>query len=524
MAGSEEVGVKDVFDAMQIPDEENKNTNEVFKEPKKTLFKEIFFIDSDCQSNIYCSAKLRYPATTQERFLVGTLKGKVSCLERREIIDAREKFHSCHDMSAREVYFSYIPGDAELISMDAFYRSQTVRGSKCLIVGVTLILLKSNDPKYYFNIYNALEPGTEFDLDKLAQVCQHQMLNFIPYHLYHGDVYSNGCYETVFLLSGSDQRIHVFLGDNQQRFEEVRCEKYFPEFTEIPGRVIWMSLENCDSFRRLSALGCDNGYVRVSLTDMVSVQVLQTWNMWMDGPISSVHLFTLNAEEEVMFTQSPSDTVPNSPCVKLRDSEEYNLLVTSALEVTTVYSNVTRRGLEGMIILEQSDQFDCVTCSCVKDIDCDGSSEIILGTYGQELLIYKWRQLEGDEITFDLMWRKEFSKPLLSVNCLDLMGDGMQELVVVSLTGVHILQHNIELGAEKLLQKIAKAFSKTNSIDEILKEESPCSSGSGGDGDGVRGDGKDKKGRTLQRLSPVYDPDIDPNIDLAKLNFESFEE
>jgi len=36
-----------------------------------------------------------------------------------------------------------------------------------------------------------------------------------------------------------------------------------------------------------------------------------------------------------------------------------------------------------MNILNQSDQFDSVTCSCVADIDFDGRNEIVLGTYGQ---------------------------------------------------------------------------------------------------------------------------------------------
>jgi len=47
---------------------------------------------------------------------------------------------------------------------------------------------------------------------------------------------------------------------------------------------------------------------------------------------------------------------------------------------------------------------------------------------------------------------------------LDLMGDGMQELVVVSLTGVHILQHDIQLGAEKILPKLCRAFSNDSSL------------------------------------------------------------
>lgn len=442
--------------------------------PNKSLFKEIFFITNDTQSNIYCSAKLRYPATTQERFLIGNLNGKVSCLERKEVYESQEKFHSSHDMQSRDIDFIYIPKKAELISMDAFYRTQTVRSTRCLIVGVTLILLNLKEPpKYYFNIYNALEPGTEFDLDKLAQVCQHQSLNFIPYHLYHADIYNNSAYETVFLLAGSDERIHVFVGDSKVRFEEKSCKKYFPEFLDIPGRVIWMSVTNCDSFKRLSAVGCDNGYVRLSLTDVRKVETLKTWSITMDGPVTSVHLFTLESENEIIFSQSPLDgSTVISPRFELSDIDQQHLLVTSALEVSVVFLDVATKGLDDMIVLDQSDQFDSVTCSRVKDIDCDGKKEIILGTYGQELLVYKWYRAHDSSIKFRLFYQKQFSKPLLSIHSLDMMGDGLQELVVVSLTGVHILQHDVQLGAEKLLIRIAQAFSKNLTLDDMIEQSS----------------------------------------------------
>lgn len=38
-----------------------------------------------------------------------------------------------------------------------------------------------------------------------------------------------------------------------------------------------------------------------------------------------------------------------------------------------------------MVTLPDSDDFDCVTCTCIADVDWDGSNEIILGTYGQVL-------------------------------------------------------------------------------------------------------------------------------------------
>ena len=252
----------------------------------------------------------------------------------------------------------------------------------------------------------------------IALIYQDQSLSFIPYHLYHADIYSNGCYETVFLLAGSDKRIHVFLGDNQQRFEENPCEKYFPEFMDIPGRAIWMSVENCDSFKRLSAVGCDNGFLSVSLVDVRKVEVLRTWCLTMDGPISSVHLFTLGAEKEVVFTEpSVDNSTVVSPRYSFSDCEKQNLLVTSALECSVVFLNVATKGLEDMIVLEQSDQFDCVTCSRIKDIDCDGKKEILLGTYGQEMLVYKWYEVEDDPnryVNYRLFWRKQFSVPYFS--------------------------------------------------------------------------------------------------------------
>ena len=36
-----------------------------------------------------------------------------------------------------------------------------------------------------------------------------------------------------------------------------------------------------------------------------------------------------------------------------------------------------------MVVLNESDHYDSVTCSCVADVDCDGQHEVVLGTYGQ---------------------------------------------------------------------------------------------------------------------------------------------
>ena len=68
-------------------------------------YKEIYFLGVASQSNIYCCSKLQDPRHGYEKLLVGTLRGKVSCLECRADTHTVE-----HQPQANEVYFTYIPG------------------------------------------------------------------------------------------------------------------------------------------------------------------------------------------------------------------------------------------------------------------------------------------------------------------------------------------------------------------------------------------------------------------------------
>lgn len=59
----------------------------------------------------------------------------------------------------------------------------------------------------------------------------------------------------------------------------------------------------------------------------------------------------------------------------------------------------------------------------------------------QELLCYKFQPAEGGQDgQFQLQWTRSFKSPLLSIIYLDLTGDGLRELAVLTLKGLHILQ------------------------------------------------------------------------------------
>ncbi|XP_050183181.1 KICSTOR complex protein kaptin-like isoform X3 [Myiozetetes cayanensis] len=266
---------------------------------------------------------------------------------------------------ARELQFTYIPVDAEIVSIDSFSKSPPQRG---LVVGITFIKDSGEKPSPFLNIYCDYEPGCEFDLDCVAQSCLNLELRFTPFHLCHAQVQVGEHQETVFLLSGNDPAIHLYReNSSSHQLEEQPIQLLFPELQHVPSNVLWLDVQPLPGSRhRLSALGCHSGFVRVARVQEDSRAILQSWSLQQDGPISSVLLFPLPPEPE----SGPEGS--------------WSLLVSSALEAAVVYRNILIQGLDSPFSLPGSCGSDSVVCARVADVDLDGTPEILLGTYGQE--------------------------------------------------------------------------------------------------------------------------------------------
>uniref|UniRef100_A0A250Y134 Kaptin n=1 Tax=Castor canadensis TaxID=51338 RepID=A0A250Y134_CASCN len=395
--------------------------------------REDSFTRFSSQSNVY---GLAGGAGGRGELLAATLKGKVLGFRYQ---DLRQKIRPV----AKELQFNYIPVDAEIVSIDTFNKSPPKRG---LVVGITFIKDSGDKGSPFLNIYCDYEPGSEYNLDSIAQSCLNLELQFTPFQLCHAEVQVGDQLETVFLLSGNDPAIHLYKeNEGLHQFEEQPVENLFPELTNLTSSVLWLDVHNLPgTSRRLSALGCQSGYVRVAHVDQQSREVLQTWTILQDGPISRVILFSLAI---------PGEETKNRP-----QGEEYSLLVASMLEPAVVYRDLLNQGLDDQLLLPGSDQFDSVLCGLVTDVDLDGQPEVLVATYGQELLCYKYCDPEsgllGAERGFCLLWRRSFSSPLLAMAHVDLTRDGLQELAVVSLKGVHILQHSLIQASELVLSRL----------------------------------------------------------------------
>uniref|UniRef100_A0A4W5MXJ1 Uncharacterized protein n=1 Tax=Hucho hucho TaxID=62062 RepID=A0A4W5MXJ1_9TELE len=89
----------------------------------------------------------------------------------------------------------------------------------------------------------------------------------------------------------------------------------------------------------------------------------------------------------------------------------------------------------------------------------------------KELLCYKFQQLmRGTGGLFQPLWRRSFKSPLLSIIYLDFTGDGLRELAILTLKGLHILQVSprpLYRTADLVLQRLADRVSKLTTGSEV---------------------------------------------------------
>ncbi|KAK2155955.1 hypothetical protein NP493_2020g00019 [Ridgeia piscesae] len=183
------------------------------------------------------------------------------------------------------------------------------------------------------------------------------------------------------------------------------------------------------------------------------------------------------------------------------DAPDFHLAVVSALEPLVVYRSVLEKGFGDSLLLPDSDKFDCGMCVHALDVDFDGENELLLGTYGQELIVYKFnaRELsvkepdtERDELNvtessqsssrhsnsgltdgdFHLLWQRNFADPLLAVDGVDVTGDGLQEIVVLSLRGLHVLQHDLKDVAQQCVDRMKQLIleEQQSQQEDIFKQ------------------------------------------------------
>jgi hypothetical protein len=265
---------------------------------------------------------------------------------------------------------------------------------------------------------------------------------------------------TVFLLSGTDRKMHLFMESKDNEFHgELNCGEFFPELEGLPSSVTAMSFKNhCKT--RYSAVGCQNGFLKCSFVDMESASILKEWKQTgLSGPMSVVQLFCLDS------TCAPSDQSagPDQHRDNPPSLPPFHVLACSAVELANVYLDVGNSGFSKCIPLHQGNLFDSILCAEVADVNWDGRNEIVLGTFGKRILVYK---AKGDDEEFELQHIYQVAFPVHGVKYCDIIGDGLRELAVLSTRGVHIFQHNLQEGIKLCVSRLKDKETKNKELQD----------------------------------------------------------
>ncbi|XP_065334157.1 KICSTOR complex protein kaptin isoform X2 [Cloeon dipterum] len=380
---------------------------------------DVHYFPLPSQGNVYSLATVEGVGGAR-RLLVASLRRKVFSLELQSLPGEQ-----CQ-ASVKEVPFTYIPNGAEIIALDAFHTQ-----ADDLVVGITIVKPamagRPTPSQTFLNVYSEWGEAGDSLLDSVAQNCFSLELSFAPYHLFHTPLPASR--EIVWLLSGGDEQIHLFREDKLNHcYQEEPLQPLFPELYELScGVVLWIDVVySLEQDRRITALACESGCLLLTQVDVASNTVLSTHTKNYSGPLSSVRLFTL-------------------------DNESLDLVVTSTLSPSVVYSNVLKQGLSEFHGLPESGSHDIALCVLLADVDMDGRLEIMIGTYGQELLIYKQCERVKE---WHLLKRMTLANPIYSLLYLDLTADGVNELVALTLKGVHVMQHNVDQTVQLLKQRL----------------------------------------------------------------------
>lgn len=284
----------------------------------------------------------------------------------------------------------------------------------------------------------------------------------------------------VFVLTGSDNQIHVYRENvTNHIYKEIDRKEFFPEFVGPPSIVIWIDIyyynnylqytlhisikkENIGIFvcRRLTAFGCECGYIKICNFSVKTNKLTFSHATRLHNYITQLRIYPEKHSDSVKIREKPqlNVVVSNSilPPVFFWFVKKYLFVCVYQLFYC---SDVLNYGMKKCESLPRLDMTNIFTCVDVYDIDFDGKKEILIGNSTEDIFLYKYKKEKG----WCLIDLKKVGVPILGLLNLDVNGDGVRELIVLTMKGVHVFQHNLSDIAE-ILQK--KAATVTNQFIE----------------------------------------------------------
>ncbi|KAF9153516.1 hypothetical protein BG015_003251 [Linnemannia schmuckeri] len=305
----------------------------------------------------------------------------------------------------------------EIVSMDAFERKDE-RGCQLVLVAS---VAKAEDPAQFelrFYGVNTFAPSIRELLLQLPSTTDIQSvpLTWAPTKIIHAPL-EDDPFEMVVLVGGSDSRVHLFVQDAADalpadcHFKEQPVENLFSVLASFPYcEYCVLSLVIKDYLTcRVIAAGTQNGTLNVGIIprDPVTFQLdranAKAHTVVLFSPITTLTVYTSRVQVEQRrqqhYQQSKQvdqdgrdaglGSVDQDDDFEEEEEDGIHLLVTCATEQAWVYSDINKYGLIRRADLAECSYHDSIMAAHTMDADWDGQNEVLIGTYGRQLMVFK---------------------------------------------------------------------------------------------------------------------------------------
>ncbi|KAF9082402.1 hypothetical protein BGX23_012505 [Mortierella sp. AD031] len=328
----------------------------------------------------------------------------------------------------------------EIVSMDAFERKDE-RGCQLVLV---VSIAKAEDPAQFelrFYGVNTFAPTIRELLLQLPATTDIQTipLSWAPTKIIHSPL-EDDPFEMVVLVGGSDSRVHVFVQDTPSSlstsqdimssdglFKEQSIDTLFSVLASFPYcDVLSLVIKDYLTYRVIAA-GTQNGTLNVGIIprDPVTFQLdranAKAYTVVLFSPITTLTVYTSRVPterkrqqqkyrrrdqktdkdaEQAEYSGRSGQYAGSGDFGQEYDAEEeeedeeeeeegIHLVVTCAIEQAWVYSDINKHGLGRRADLAECSYHDSILAAHAMDADWDGQNEVLIGTYGRQLMVFK---------------------------------------------------------------------------------------------------------------------------------------
>ncbi|KAF9569530.1 hypothetical protein EC968_002574 [Mortierella alpina] len=317
----------------------------------------------------------------------------------------------------------------EIVSIDAFERKDE-RG--CQLVVIVSIAKADDSAQFELRCYGANTFGSTIRelLLQLPDTTDIQTipLSWAPTKIIHAPREEDP-FEMAILVGGSDSCVHLFVQDrpsdeSKGLIEERPIESYLPvlaSFVYCEYCVLSLVIKDYPTYRIVAA-GTQNGTLNVGIiprdpkTFQLQRDRAKSHTVVLFAPITTLTVYTSrvrtdrSARKSQRRSQSfgedsiavdtleherkdaPADIDVDGIEEEGEEEEEeegIHLLVTCAIEQAWIYSDINKHGLDRRSDLAECSYHDSILAAHIMDADWDGRNEILIGTYGRQLMVFK---------------------------------------------------------------------------------------------------------------------------------------